>query len=87
MRICTRCNTEMIIDNYMKAEPNVGGDGYGIGFAIKIYRKQHEKGFLKHFFDYNSSKTNVILNTAFCPNCGTVENFVVANDISKILDY
>lgn len=86
MRICTRCNNEMIIDDYMKVIPNVGGDGYGLGFVLNIYKKQHEKGFLKHFLDYNSVKTSIDLHIAFCSNCGMVETFVDENDIDKTLN-
>lgn len=86
MRVCTRCNTNMLVSGLLKAEPVVSGDGFGKGHCLVVYRTQDEKGILKHFLDYDSPKVGFPLQTAFCPECGMVETFVDKEKISMVLN-
>lgn len=82
MRICKNCNVEMMENSRMYMTSHVTGDSVPLRSMIKIEKEptliQEKLGLIV------SSELTRNLNTAVCPNCGLVENYLNKNALDDV---
>ena len=86
MRVCEKCNVEMMEDPKMYMTALVTGpDSWGCGSEIVI---EEDQTVIQSALGWGGDrKIRLHVYTAICPTCGRIENYVSAESLLKINEY
>ena len=85
MRVCKNCNVEMLENERMYMTSCVSGNSIPYGSMVKIEKRktalQSKLGFVA------GDECCCKLNTAVCPVCGLVENYLSQNALNTVKNF
>lgn len=81
MRQCKNCKVEMLEDERMHKSVHVGGHATAGGTVLAIQGKAY---FADRLFGI-APEDEIPLNTAVCPRCGLVENYLAPEHLKMVI--